>query len=215
MKTFIFDLDGTLLNTLEDIANACNVMLSNNGMPVHPVDCYKYMVGDGFPKLVERALPESIKRDLSSDEFTNFVSEARELYALGMMNCTLPYPGIQETLKALEQNNISLAILSNKPDELTCKLAEHYFPTIKFVFVNGALNGFPPKPDPSLLLNLINSFNIVSPIYYIGDSRVDIMLAKKLGISSVGVSWGFRGIEELVKENADYILEQPAEMLKL
>lgn len=215
MKTFIFDLDGTLLNTLEDIANACNRMLQNHVMPCHPVDCYKNMVGDGFPRLVERALPQTIKIDLSPEKFKNFISEAREFYSSGMMDNTLPYPDIQKTLRDLIKNHVSLAILSNKPDELTRKLAQHYFPDINFIFVRGAINPFPPKPDTTLLSKLLESYNIHNPIYYIGDSKVDIMLAKKLGIFSVGVSWGFRGVEELVKEKADYIIESPRDLLNI
>lgn len=215
MKTFIFDLDGTLLNTIEDIGNACNSMLQNHGWPTHSIESYKHKIGNGFARLVSRSLPEEIGRNATPAELNNFIDEAKSNYASGMTERTLPYKGMQKTLRFLMEQNISMGILSNKPDELTRKLAKFFFPEIKFLFVQGAIPEFPHKPDPALLNNLIKSYNIADSIYYVGDSKVDIALARNAHIVSIGVTWGFRGLEELKTEKADYIIETPEDLLKI
>lgn len=212
----IFDLDGTLLNTLGDIGGACNAILKKYGFPEHEIQAYKTMVGNGFTKLVERALPAEAISLMSQSSFEAFVDEAKQQYAEHMMDVTLPYPDMQKILAELKSMGKSLAVLSNKPDNLSKTLVRFFFPDIVFAFVRGALPEIPLKPDSEALYCLVDPYNLaLSETIYIGDSDVDMQFANNAKINAAGACWGFRGKEELEKSGANILLENPEDLLKL
>lgn len=214
LKAFIFDLDGTLLNTLADIASACNFALAEHDYPQHPLAAYALMVGNGFETLVKRALPEERMPDALA--IKTITQEARERYASHMMEATRPYPGMAEALAALAREKAALGVLSNKPDALSAKLIAHYFPDTPFIAVQGALQGKPLKPDPETLLAMLAKAGIpASSARYVGDSDVDMLTARNAGVMGVGAAWGFRGREELERAGADIIIASPAELIGL
>lgn len=212
----IFDLDGTLLNTLGDIGGACNVILKKYGFPEHEIQAYKKMVGNGFAKLVERALPSEALSLMRRSSLEDLVDEAKQQYAEHMTDATLPYPGMQKILAELKSMGKSLAILSNKPDKLSNILVKFFFPDITFTFIRGALPDIPLKPDPEALYCLVAPDNPdLSETIYIGDSDVDMQFAYNTKVIAGGACWGFRGKEELVKSGANILLEKPEDLLKL
>lgn len=212
----IFDLDGTLLNTLGDIGGACNAILKKYGFPEHEIQAYKKMVGNGFTKLVERALPAEAVSLMSRSTFEALVDEAKQQYAEHMMDATLPYPDMQKVLAELKSMGKSLAVLSNKPDNLSNSLVKFFFPDIIFAFIRGALPDIPLKPDPEALYCLVAPYNLaLSDTIYIGDSDVDMQFAHNAKVIAGGACWGFRGKEELKKSGANILLENPENLLKL
>lgn len=216
MKKLIFDLDGTLLNTLGDIGGACNVILKKYGFPVHEIQAYKKMVGNGFDKLVERALPTEALSLMGRSSFGNLVDEAKKQYAEHMMDATLPYQDMPQILAELKSMGKSLAVLSNKPDNLSNTLVKFFFPEITFTFIRGALPNIPLKPDPEALYCLVVSDNLdLSETIYIGDSDVDMQFAHNTKVIAGGACWGFRGKKELEKSGANVLLDKPEDLLKL
>lgn len=214
MKAFIFDLDGTLLDTLGDIGNACNKVLENSGFPTHPLEAYRRMVGSGFEKLAERALPA--ESGLTKGELEKIVADMRTEYAANLMVRTRPYEGINETLERLIASNAGVAVLSNKPQPLTEKLIRSFFPEIPFFGIIGATPEMPLKPDPASTLRLLKKMNAVKQYsYYIGDSDVDMKTALNAGIKGIGAAWGFRGAEELKKAGACMVIDTPLELVDL
>lgn len=208
MKAAVFDLDGTLLNTLGDIASACNYVLANIGRPTHPFEAYAHMVGNGFETLMKRAVGKPEPGNLPE-----LVQAAREWYANHMMEKTEPYSGMTDALLKLAENGARLSVLSNKPEELSVILIEHYFPDIPFIKIIGAKPGKPLKPDPSVLLELLKEINVASArTFYIGDSNVDMQTAKAAGCIAIGCAWGFRGSRELQAAGADRVLQEPGEL---
>lgn len=208
MQSAVFDLDGTLLDTLADIAAACNTVLSRHAYPQHPLAAYQQMVGNGFDVLIERATPADRKPDASG--LADLTREARQYYSGHMMERTRPYPGITEALQRLVDRGFKLGVLSNKPDEMTCALIQRYFPGL-FSAVRGARPDLPLKPAPEALLRMLADFHS-SRCCYIGDSNVDMQTAHNAHIYAVGVAWGFRGTAELVAAGADLIIDSPAQL---
>lgn len=211
-KVAIFDLDGTLLNTLEDLANACNHALNKFSFPTHNIEEYKKFIGNGIYKLVERAVPNNKKDKETVDKVLKTFSD---YYNEHMIDMTKPYDGIVELLDELRAKGIKLAVVSNKKHEFTIEIVKKYFGD-RFDIVFGHRENYKEKPDPTSVLEVIEKLNILkSECIYIGDSNVDILTAKNAGVKSVGVSWGFRDTEELANEGANYLADNNIELLNI
>lgn len=215
IKLAIFDLDGTLLNTIDDLADSCNYILEKNHFPVHPINSYKYFVGNGMTKLIERALPCELKNN--SGEVERVKKEFIEYYSTHSTSKTAPYNGVIEMLKTLNSMNIKLAVASNKFIEGTQSLVKKYFYEINFSSVLGQRAHVPMKPNPQIVYDIMNEIGINNKeeILYIGDTGTDMQTAVNSGIKSVGVLWGFRSEEELKEFGAEYIVSKPDEIIKL
>ncbi len=205
----IFDLDGTLLNTIDDLTDAGNHVCAAHGWPTHTVDQFKRMVGNGIPNLVSRFTPNG----LNEDELAGALAEFSAYYGEHKEDKTAPYAGIPELLATLKQQGKHLAVLSNKAHALAGPVVEHYFPGI-FEYVQGALPDAPLKPDPTLLHALMKSIGAKpETTLFVGDSDVDVLTGKNGGLTVVGVLWGFRDRQELESAGADYVIEKPEELL--
>lgn len=212
-KLAVFDLDGTLLDTLSDLAGAANYALRELGMPLHEREAYKLCVGNGARVLMRRALPEEYRQD------RQVLQKAFELfweyYARHAQDETKPYPGIPELLRDLRALGVMLAVLSNKPDDSVQMLLPFYFPGV-FGLAFGQREGIPHKPDPGAVFEILRHFGAApGEAIYIGDSAVDIETGKNAGLYTVGVSWGFRTKGELINAGADVIIDKPAELIKI
>lgn len=212
-KLAIFDLDGTLLDTIGDLAEACNYMLSLRGLGSHTREEYAKMVGNGILNLVKRALPEDKRTDeyvvAARQDFINF-------YTANIDHYTRPYDGIREVLHTLQDDGWCLAVASNKFDEGTQKLVHSIFPEVSFKAIYGNKEGFPLKPDAALLQRIMDECDAVAETtVMIGDSGVDIQTAKNAGVRSIGCTWGFRPRTELEEYGADYIVDTPSEILRV
>jgi phosphoglycolate phosphatase len=206
----IFDLDGTLLDSLEDIAAAANQVLSDLGSPTHPVSEFKTLVGDGVGMLFQRALP-ACREDLKlRDECMRRFDEA---YTLCWNNRSKPYDGIVNLLHLLVQNGLSLSVLSNKPDAFTKKCVEHFFGDIEFAHVLGHSVQFPRKPDPTSAKWIARQCGVASDrIAYVGDTNTDMKTAVGAGLFAIGVTWGFRSESELIECGAQMICRHVDEL---
>ena len=213
IKLVIFDLDGTLLDSLADLADSCNYLLRNYGFPEHPLDSYRYFVGDGIHKLVERVLPKD-KRQM--DFVEQFFQEMVAYYDIHKADKTMPYYGIVKTLETLQQQGIMLAVASNKVNKAMMPLMEHYFPTIKFTAVLGQREGIPVKPHPQIVYDILQIADVrPEEALYVGDTDVDMDTAHGAGLKAVGALWGYRDRQELTEHHAEYIIERPEELLEL
>ena len=209
----IFDLDGTLLDTIGDLAEACNHMLALRGLGSHTREEYAKMVGNGILNLVKRALPEELRTP-------EYVGAAREdflaYYTANIDRYTVPYEGIREVLHTLQESGWEMAVASNKFDEGTKQLVARIFPEVNFRAIYGNREGFPLKPDKALLDIIMEECGAsVETTTMIGDSGVDMQTAKNAGVRSVGCSWGFRSREELEEYGADHIIDRPIELLNI
>ena len=211
-KLVIFDLDGTLLNTIADLAQSTNHALEACGFPTHPVESYPHFVGDGINKLFERALPESERTEVNvlcvRSHFVPF-------YDAHNADLSTPYDGMVAVLSHLQAKGVKLAVASNKYQVATEKLVAHFFPNIQFDAVFGQRDGIPVKPNPAIVTDIIAITQVdKADILYVGDSGVDMQTACNSEIESVGVTWGFRPEAELVENNATHIVHQAADILK-
>lgn len=210
-KHVIFDLDGTLLNTIDDLADTGNHVCTLHGWPTHTVAEFKLMVGNGIPKLVECFAPQGTSQEVLDQAFQEFM----DWYGVHKEDKTAPYAGMPEVTKALREAGVSIAVLSNKADVMAGPVVEHYYPGI-FPVVQGALPGLPTKPDPTLLHKLMDRLGATQEdTLFVGDSNVDIRTAKNGGLTGCGVLWGFRSREELEAAGADVIVSTPQELLDL
>lgn len=199
----IFDLDGTLLDSLDDIAQAANQVLDEFGKPTHPVSEFKYLVGDGVGVLFQRALPECIE---DPDLRQRCMHRFEQVYAGCWNNRSKPYDGILELLDFMNQQGKSLSVLSNKPDAFTKKCVSHFFEPIPFQYVLGHSERFPRKPDPTSTLWLMDQLKIASDrIAYVGDTNTDMKTAVGARLFAIGVAWGFRPESELVDAGAQVV----------
>ena len=216
MKAFLFDLDGTLIDSLEDIGQACNDVLARHGYPVHPMPKYRFYVGRGFNKLVGDALPADESARLSAGDLAALVAEARAQYGKNMCVRTKPYTGITEALLELARQGHALAVLSNKPDDLTVALIRRYFPAVPFAIVRGGREGVPLKPEADAPLDMLRQLSVLpASSFYVGDSNVDVFTARNAGMTSIGVAWGFRGVDELRAARADHVIDTPDALPRL
>lgn len=209
IKAAVFDLDGTLTNTLNDIATAMNRSLRLHGLPEFSVDEYRYLVGDGAKKLAQRAvrnrqeLAESVRR------------EYQAYYQEHTLDTTRPYPGIPELLQALTERGIQVCVLSNKPHADTCGVVRHFFPEIPFAQIRGQVEGVPVKPDPIGALLIARTLGLKPEAFvYLGDTNVDMRTAVNAGMHPVGVTWGFRPAEELAQAGAEHLIGNPLDLLQ-
>lgn len=214
MKKFnaiIFDLDGTLVNSINDLADAMNFVLKANKLPTHNTETYKRFVGNGIRKLVERALPKHLQMTKDVDIF---YQQMLHYYNEHCIDKTHPYNGILELLDFLKQKQLAICILSNKADELTKKIAKNLFKENTFDIVQGAIPTIPRKPNPAAAVNIAKQLNInCHKILYIGDTNIDIETAKKAGMFAVGCTWGFRTKEELENAGADLIIDHASDLI--
>jgi len=210
-KAAVFDLDGTLLDTLADIADAMNAALKRMEFPGHETDAYKYLTGDGVHALAERSIPEKAK-----DEATirTCIQEFRSEYADRWGTKTRPYPGITRLLSELSRRGIKLSVLSNKLDEFTRQAVKDFLPGFEFSFIIGAKPDLPPKPDPAGALLIASGLRIPpAEITYLGDTGVDMETAVRAGMFPVGALWGFRDEKELREHGARAVIGSPRELL--
>ena len=210
-KTLIFDLDGTLIDSLEDIAVCMNKVLEELNLPIHKIEDYKYFVGGGISILVENALKNS------SETIKNEVTKRfKIIYDQKLHVKTKPYLGIYELLDELEKMNCNLAILSNKPHEFTVEYAKLLFSKYNFKYIYGQKEGIAKKPDPILALEIAKKFNIpCEEIFFVGDTMVDMQTAKNANMKAIGVLWGFRDEKELKENGADFLVSHPLEILEI
>ena len=211
-KLVIFDLDGTLLNTIADLANSTNYALKVLGYPIHERDKYNFMVGNGINKLFERALPDGEKTE---ENVLRVRQEFVPYYDQHNADKSRPYPGVTELLETLQTAGMQLAVASNKYQAATEKLIAHYFPNIKFTAVFGQREGIPVKPDPIIVKEILQIAKVQEEeTLYVGDSGVDMQTAINAGVTSCGVTWGFRPRTELESFHPDHIVDN-AEEIKL
>jgi phosphoglycolate phosphatase len=213
MRAAIFDLDGTLLDTLTDLGTSMNRVLKRMDFPEHPITAYKTFVGEGISVLARRALPQG-KND---ESLIGATVEAMSIeYTNRCMDATKPYPDIVPLLEALAKQEIKLAILSNKPHAMTKLLAAHYFPQTPFNCVIGARDGVPKKPHPLGALEIARHIEIdPDDFLFVGDSGIDMDTATFAGMFPVGALWGFREKHELLTHGARKVIEHPLELLSV
>ena len=210
-KAVLFDLDGTLVDSLADLANAMNHTLEQMGFPAHPTAAYRYFVGDGMETLVRRVLP-SDRRDRETEEqcLAGMLAE----YGSRWAETTRPYPGIPELLDGLTTRAVPTVILSNKPDDFTRQVVARLLPRWHFVVIAGARAGIPKKPDPAAALEIAAEIGYQpSDFLYVGDTNTDMRTATAAGMTALGAAWGFRTEEELLDWGAVAILNRPEELL--
>ena len=210
-KTYIFDLDGTLLNTIDDLAESTNYALRQCGLPEHTVDAVRGFVGNGVRKLIERAVPGGEQHAQFEEVFRLF----REHYTQHNLDHTRPYEGITEMLRRLKANGCRLAVVSNKFYTATQALCRHFFPdTIEVAIGEHEAEGIRKKPAPDTVIEALNQLGVAKDdAVYVGDSDVDIKTASNSGLPCVSVLWGFRDKAFLVAHGATTFIEKPEELL--
>jgi len=212
-RAVLFDLDGTLLNTLDDLADAMNSVLAAQGLPVHPTDAYRYFVGDGARALAERVLPP----DHDDPELVDVcLSKFRAAYAQNWDAKTRPYPGIPGLLDALTTAGIPMAVFSNKPHDDTVRCVVNLLPTWTFMAVFGLREGVPRKPDPAGALEIAAAAGMLPAEFaYLGDTATDMQTAVAAGMFPVGALWGFRTEQELLDNGAQMVIREPRQLLPI
>ena len=210
-KMVIFDLDGTLVDTLEDLAVSTNMILEKYGYHSHSIEAYRNFVGNGVYKLIERALPcEARSKERIAEMKEAFIT----YYDRHLTDFTKPYEEIVDTLQKLKQQGILLAVATNKPHRQAIRVVEACFPEGLFVQVEGQKDGKPHKPDPEVIYEIMTTHNIgKDEVLYVGDSDVDMQTANNAHIPGIGVAWGFRGEEELRENGAYAVISKASELL--
>lgn len=213
IQLVLFDLDGTLVDSLEDLAGSMNAVLAARGDPIHPVEAYRRFVGDGVVNLVRRALPTGAADDQT---VAQCVIEMREEYGSRLTGTTRPYQGIAEVLDELRVRRVKTAVLSNKPDPATTSLVAMLFPAHRFDAVRGARPDAPLKPDPTAALELCAELGCrPESTLYVGDTDTDMATGRAAGMVTIGVAWGFREVGELLAAGARCVLRTPLDLIRL
>ena len=213
MKIIVFDLDGTLLNSLEDLADSANWVLEQHGFSTHPVDAYRYFVGDGVRKLIERILPQEERTEARIEQCRQ---EFVAYYKVHMEDKTSVYEGITELLVELKNRGLKIAVATNKVHIAVKPLMEKYFPEIRFDSMIGQREGVPVKPAPQIMFDILRETGCEpSEALHVGDTATDMQLAHNAGVTPVGVLWGYRPLKELQEAGAKFIIEKPEELLGL
>jgi phosphoglycolate phosphatase len=211
-KTIIFDLDGTLIDSLQDISICANKVLEELHYPTHKMEDFKYFIGDGAKELMRRALP----KNLDDNTIENALKLFKQYYSNNIHQNTKPFHGIYELLDVLQQNNVSCNILSNKPHEFTLEYMQNLFKNYTFDEIHGQKDNIPKKPNPIGALNIAKKLKKVpNEIFFVGDTSTDMQTAKNSGMIAIGVLWGIRDEDELRKNGADHIIKQPKELLDI
>jgi phosphoglycolate phosphatase len=206
-----FDLDGTLVDSLADIAHACNHAFEVLGLPTHPLDAYRGFVGEGVGRLLEQALPPE-RMDLRGEAETAF----RARYGEHLLDLTQPYPGVVDLLRALTERGVPLGVLSNKPHPMTARVVEALFGDLPWKAVEGVRPERPRKPNPAGAFDVAEALGVdPSQVLFVGDTKVDVGTARAAGMVPVGVLWGFRPRAELEAAGAAHLLDAPADLLPL
>lgn len=209
----IFDLDGTLLDTINDLGESANHALESTGFPTHSLSSYPFFVGNGVSRLLERVLPEDVRSEANVDRLRKAFME---YYDTHNAIHTRPYPGIPELLESLTDKGIKVAVASNKYQSAVDFLINHYFPSIPWAAIEGQKEDYPVKPDPSIVFDILSKVPTPkSDVLYIGDSGVDMETARRACVSSIGVTWGFRPVKELREYYAEHIVNRPSEILDI
>ena len=212
-RALLSDLDGTLLDTLEDLADSVNAALARLGLPQHEVDAYRDFVGDGRRAMALRALPEDRREETT---LGLLIAHIGEEYDKRWMDHSHPYEGIPELLDALTARGVRMAVLSNKPHSYTEAMVSRLLPNWSFEFVLGESPSIPRKPDPAGALHILEGMSIQpGECLYIGDSGVDMQTATAASLYAVGVLWGFRTADELLSNGAEVLVEKPADIVPL
>jgi len=210
-QAVLFDLDGTLLDTIDDLADSLNAVLAGEGLPTVPTAEHKFMVGDGVRNYVLRALPTGRRGDEAL--LTRVIGKYREAYGGRWAVKTRPYDGVAEMLAALAGRGVRLAVLSNKPDDFTRAMVAHFLGEFDFEAVRGALPEVPMKPDPVAAVGIAERMGLPAEAFaYVGDTATDMQTARAAGMFAVGVLWGFRGRGELVDAGAEVLIEHPSDL---
>jgi phosphoglycolate phosphatase len=207
----IFDLDGTLLDTIADMAESSNYALTKCGFPTHEISAYRFFIGNGINKLFERILPEGEKNQENIVRLRKYFLDHYEIHNSEL---TVPYTGITELLLKLQTAGIMIAVASNKYHKATEKLVKHFFPEIQFVAIFGQREGIAVKPDPTIVHDILALAKVdkSEEVLYIGDSGVDMQTAQNAGVDACGVTWGFRPRAELMKLSPRYIVDKAEEI---
>ncbi|HHU80139.1 MAG: HAD family hydrolase [Bacilli bacterium] len=212
-KLVIFDLDGTLLNTIDDIANSMNEALTKNGFDPYPTNSYRYFVGQGVKILVDKVLAN---QKHTQEEWQKVYADYMHYYGMWQKNKTKPYQGIQELLLSLKERGTKVAVLSNKPHADTLQVVKEYFPDYEFACIFGARPHRQIKPAPDGVFDILQEVKVKKEeTLYVGDTKIDMETATSADVTAVGVLWGFRDKEELVSAGANHIISEPQELLKL
>jgi phosphoglycolate phosphatase len=219
-NVYIFDLDGTLLDTLQDLANSVNYALRQHGMPEHTIDDIRRFVGNGVRLLMERAVPDGARNPLFEDTFATF----RQHYMQHSLDTTRPYDGIPELIHELKARGCQMAVVSNKMMAATQELVRHFFPDIPVAIGEHEAAGIRKKPAPDTVYEALRQLGIIhhpssiihqtSDIVYVGDSEVDIETARNSGLPCISVLWGFRSCDFLLAHGATTFAERPADILR-
>ncbi len=212
-KAIIFDLDGTLLDTLYDLGNCGNNILKRYEFPIHPIEKYKEFIGDGAKKLVERMIPKEKREDNFIEKVT---LEFKEEYGKKCDLYSKPFPDIEKLIRQLKEKQIKISILSNKPHELTMRVVEKLLPVNDFEVIRGHIDGQPRKPDPVVALQIAENMKTDSEkVIFIGDMENDIKTARNGKFYPVAVSWGMRSKKQLIEFGAETIIDKPLDLLKM
>lgn len=210
ISSIIFDLDGTLLDTIEGLADTTNEVLQHFDFPLHSLEKYKLFVGNGLRVLIERATPGGA----SAAVIDQCCLEFEKIYSKRWMSKCCPYDGINDMLATLQKRDIPLAVLSNKPHQFTKLFVEEFFAKDMFQVVFGQRDGFAKKPAPDVALEIAKKLQVPNnTTLFVGDTAVDIQTGKNAKMKTAAVSWGFRPVEELLGNNPDILINHPKELL--